>query len=121
MGIEARHRVVAEVASHAATIGDDRHIQVTQRLSRPDARTLQQRWGMDRPAREDDLPCFDLARARRVPTGNAGDTIAVEQELFHLDTGEDCEIWPRSEEHTSELQSLMRISYAVFCLQKKTH
>src|SRR3546814_4597513 len=30
-------------------------------------------------------------------------------------------ILPRSEEHTSELQSLMRISYAVFCLQKKTH
>src|SRR3546814_9717061 len=32
--------------------------------------------------------------------------------------------WPlwamRSEEHTSELQSLMRISYAVFCLKKKT-
>src|SRR3546814_6463584 len=35
-----------------------------------------------------------------------------------------CPAWPqgndpRSEEHTSELQSLMRISYAVFCLQKK--
>src|SRR3546814_1319362 len=28
---------------------------------------------------------------------------------------------PRSEEHTSELQSLMRISYAVFCLKKNTH
>src|SRR3546814_9744006 len=28
---------------------------------------------------------------------------------------------PRSEEHTSELQSLMRISYAVFCLKKKNH
>src|SRR3546814_9545498 len=27
--------------------------------------------------------------------------------------------WLRSEEHTSELQSLMRISYAVFCLKKK--
>src|SRR3546814_4280208 len=27
----------------------------------------------------------------------------------------------RSEEHTTELQSLMRISYAVFCLQKKTY
>src|SRR3546814_9474982 len=27
----------------------------------------------------------------------------------------------RSEEHTSELQSLMRISYAVFCLKKKQH
>src|SRR3546814_5563654 len=39
-----------------------------------------------------------------------GDLTAVEQ-LDHQ----------RSEEHTSELQSLMRISYAVFCLKKKTH
>src|SRR3546814_5124941 len=31
------------------------------------------------------------------------------------------EIRFRSEEHTSELQSLMRISYAVFCLKKKKH
>src|SRR3546814_2135706 len=30
-----------------------------------------------------------------------------------------CLLLTRSEEHTSELQSLMRISYAVFCLQKK--
>src|SRR3546814_5534020 len=30
-------------------------------------------------------------------------------------------ILPRSEEHTSELQSLMRISYAVFCLKKKNN
>src|SRR3546814_7586130 len=30
----------------------------------------------------------------------------------------ECPLW-RSEEHTSELQSLMRISYAVFCLKKK--
>src|SRR3546814_2122068 len=29
--------------------------------------------------------------------------------------------YKRSEEHTSELQSLMRISYAVYCLQKKTN
>src|SRR3546814_7392864 len=29
------------------------------------------------------------------------------------------EVWLRSEEHTSELQSLMRISYAVLCLKKK--
>src|SRR3546814_2064337 len=32
---------------------------------------------------------------------------------------EDAPLGPRSEEHTSELQSLMRISYAVFCLKKK--
>src|SRR3546814_4494306 len=30
-----------------------------------------------------------------------------------------CQFGERSEEHTSELQSLMRISYAVFCLKKK--
>src|SRR3546814_3770315 len=30
-----------------------------------------------------------------------------------------CCKWRRSEEHTSELQSLIRISYAVFCLKKK--
>src|SRR3546814_5791638 len=33
--------------------------------------------------------------------------------------GVPCARPPRSEEHTSELQSLMRISYAVFCLKKK--
>src|SRR3546814_6109886 len=31
------------------------------------------------------------------------------------------DLHPRSEEHTSELQSLMRISYAVFCLKKKNN
>src|SRR3546814_1402617 len=34
---------------------------------------------------------------------------------------EELRIEIRSEEHTSELQSLMRISYAVFCLKKKKH
>src|SRR3546814_3557606 len=36
-----------------------------------------------------------------------------------LATDEDAGAHERSEEHTSELQSLMRISYAVFCLKKK--
>src|SRR3546814_2271407 len=35
--------------------------------------------------------------------------------------GGEAEDQQRSEEHTSELQSLMRISYAVFCLKKKTN
>src|SRR3546814_5198173 len=34
--------------------------------------------------------------------------------------GSDASVFERSEEHTSELQSLMRISYAVFCLKNKT-
>src|SRR3546814_8743330 len=44
----------------------------------------------------------------RVPTG-----MAIQQ-VLQSQVG-------RSEEHTSELQSLMRISYAVFCLKKKKH
>src|SRR3546814_2252450 len=41
-------------------------------------------------------------------------------EAFQFDWSEDWAILDgRSEEHTSELQSLMRISYAVFCLKKK--
>src|SRR3546814_7090199 len=40
---------------------------------------------------------------------------------FHLAVMPFASVQPRSEEHTSELQSLMRISYAVFCLKKKTN
>src|SRR3546814_2531518 len=56
----------------------------------------------------------DAARAQPVPAfGRARHrAIAAEGELAHARAS-------RSEEHTSELQSLMRISYAVFCLKKK--
>src|SRR3546814_3511961 len=40
------------------------------------------------------------------------DLVAIKPDIIMLSM-------PRSEEHTSELQSLMRISYAVFCLKKK--
>src|SRR3546814_5774059 len=40
--------------------------------------------------------------------------------VLTLERGIDEEEFDRSEEHTSELQSLMRISYAVFCSKKKT-
>src|SRR3546814_5610436 len=39
--------------------------------------------------------------------------------LLGLAVDADFHVFSRSEEHTSELQSLMRISYAVFCLKKK--
>src|SRR3546814_3055337 len=39
---------------------------------------------------------------------------------FSFGTGANTPVAVRSEEHTSELQSLMRTSYAVFCLKKKT-
>src|SRR3546814_3331670 len=50
----------------------------------------------------------DAARRRRRLHHGPGDGLSAR----HGDAG-------RSEEHTSELQSLMRISYAVFCLKKK--
>src|SRR3546814_3345731 len=48
--------------------------------------------------------------------GEAGDGIHQAEHITALVAEEFAE---RSEEHTSELQSLMRISYAVFCLKKK--
>src|SRR3546814_8646006 len=48
--------------------------------------------------------------------------IGIEFASFYRAVGAEVtvvEMAPRSEEHTSELQSLMRISYAVFCLKKK--
>src|SRR3546814_2236763 len=44
---------------------------------------------------------------------------ALREALALPDLAHAAELLGRSEEHTSELQSLMRISYAVFCLQKK--
>src|SRR3546814_8636866 len=65
-------------------------------------------WRCDLPERADDL-C----------TGE----IAIERDLVHGKPDASTELFEefgfRSEEHTSELQSLMRHSYAVFCLKKK--
>src|SRR3546814_4611964 len=50
-----------------------------------------------------------VARGQRIPLSAAATFVADTDDLPQR----------RSEEHTSELQSLMRISYAVFCLKKK--
>src|SRR3546814_5300686 len=58
--------------------------------------------------------------AALVPAKAAQILAAVEQYVVKPHEGGKCGEHPgRSEEHTSELQSLMRISYAVFCLKKK--
>src|SRR3546814_7050111 len=64
----------------------------------------------DRPRNPEDREIVDR-RAQRLE--DAADIGALEREP-DLDA-------ERSEEHTSELQSLMRISYAVFCLKTKTN
>src|SRR3546814_7866958 len=69
--------------------------------------------------------CFDGDRAGRAAAWRALEQVLPEMQegrecvFMFVPDGQDPDSW-RSEEHTSELQSLMRISYAVFCLQKKT-
>src|SRR3546814_2642844 len=77
---------------------------------------------------------FFFLMIRRPPRSTRTDTLFPYTTLFRSISTERWAIWPgaprpdwcqvgicdsRSEEHTSELQSLMRISYAVFCLKKK--
>src|SRR3546814_4528203 len=60
-----------------------------------------------------------LAHARRLLRLINFDVLTIEPQIHAVaNIGES--LRGRSEEHTSELQSLMRISYAVFCLKKKT-
>src|SRR3546814_1903644 len=64
--------------------------------------------------------CDNAAMGKKKPDkdkANGGGTVALNKRArheYHLEERF------RSEEHTSELQSLMSISYAVFCLKKKT-
>src|SRR3546814_1273309 len=68
--------------------------------------------------RSADYPIWLGIGDRLVKVGAAG--MLIIGRVLHGDRQADLErAHPRSEEHTSELQSLMRISYAVFCLKKK--
>src|SRR3546814_4096529 len=51
--------------------------------------------------------------------GSTGEVMLGEVQTIQPELSGDFATLMRSEEHTSELQSLMRISYAVFCLKKK--
>src|SRR3546814_10151981 len=69
---------------------------------------------VDRAERVGNLNYPDEARRKRLK-GQLVISVAVRRD----GSVENTRIIQRSEEHTSELQSLMRISYAVFCLKKK--
>src|SRR3546814_6901834 len=56
-----------------------------------------------------------------VLVNNCAEAAAAELKVDAKNDGGEIIHTERSEEHTSELQSLMRISYAVFCLKKKKH
>src|SRR3546814_3561634 len=80
-----------------------------------DAEIFAQRQSCDR------IPCYHRAH-RPASIGRLkaalGEAITIRNGAVEQTNFDTYQI--RSEEHTSELQSLMRISYAVFCLQKKT-
>src|SRR3546814_4355487 len=64
------------------------------------------------------LPLWNLTPLRRVKRHTVGSTFSQEVARAGCSFRSGVRV-TRSEEHTSELQSLMRISYAVFCLKKK--
>src|SRR3546814_9411670 len=67
----------------------------------------------------DDARHQDGQRPLQPAAGDAGGGHDADGIAADADVGGMAEADQRSEEHTSELQSLMRISYAVFCLKKK--
>src|SRR3546814_8325853 len=68
-----------------------------------------------RHRRADAVRLIERLKAARPDIAIGADLIAG------FPTEDDAMFANRSEEHTSELQSLMRVSYAVFCLKKKTN
>src|SRR3546814_10459426 len=73
--------------------------------------------GIARDAREHDESVAALTERLGIAASGGGVTL-LEGMRARLSAARST---ARSEEHTSELQSLMRISYAVFCLKKKIH
>src|SRR3546814_2340258 len=67
--------------------------------------------GRQRPVAEAELAAQEVEPGVHLDHGDVGPVAEQRQPA--------CVLHHRSEEHTSELQSLMRISYAVFCLKKK--
>src|SRR3546814_8094326 len=82
-------------------------------LSHPAVAAGERLHGRPRPDLRDDAPGIGLQHPGAEPRRRA------RADAAHAANGQLHRPKPRSEEHTSELQSLMRISYAVFCLKKK--
>src|SRR3546814_3194166 len=95
---------VVDVAGAGVDLGAARGHRVDQRVVVVEAGAVV---GADAPGDLAQLQAHDLAHV----------VVAQRIERDHRGPAEEGRL--RSEEHTSELQSLMRISYAVFCLKKK--
>src|SRR3546814_2943764 len=129
----AQHRIGREAAQSAQRAVFHRIAKVAQQRRLPPDRDIDARWraGIERLAEISGAglfhldgrdvarchdPVHDLHAACRSDTAWRAFAAAFDRAELH---GEARHLRHRSEEHTSELQSLMRISYAVFCLKKK--
>src|SRR3546814_1069218 len=88
---------ILRLHEHLRPVAPEAAARVVQQLAHAPDRLL------DYPRLGEKLEAFEPREVRRIIVG-------------HYEMR-----YERSEEHTSELQSLMRISYAVFCLKKKKH
>src|SRR3546814_10451256 len=92
----------------AELIIDRRRGRILDPIERPPLR-LDQRGDLPFVAMPDDAIAFVASRLR---------LFAIHRQRLRRHRGAEADVGePRSEEHPSELQSLMRISYAVFCLK----
>src|SRR3546814_10103245 len=107
---------MAAIATRAGTEGETFKIHAPlQYMSKADIAVEAQRLGLDAGM---SWSCYDPT-----PDGkHCGlcDSCRLRHKGFEEAGLPDPTLYARSEEHTSELQSLMRISYAVFCLKKQT-
>src|SRR3546814_6804475 len=110
--VQFRHALLQDLDRRARRLGHlgEFLLAVRQEFVK---RRIEQAYG-DGQARHDPEDLGEIVALGREELGERGTAAGLLLGQDHLaDIG-------RSEEHTSELQSLMRISYAVFCLKKKT-
>src|SRR3546814_4374030 len=106
-GVAQQHRVAAQVPAFEPQRG-----QASDRVGFEVALQL----------RDQRQRVREVALEQCAGVGGGGDRVEVRVVVAGLGVqGHEQGDGERSEEHTSELQSLMRISYAVFCLKKKTN
>src|SRR3546814_1836733 len=125
----ASHRMWQEMTAqkHArdgCDKGDNRDQNEQPRLHRGPASNVEGASGLDGPKGESvtEASTGDVTPLLATPSSTAPK--AATAPILNWEPAETCvlaamRLNTRSEEHTSELQSLMRISYAVFCLKKK--
>src|SRR3546814_4618367 len=112
----ARRHVAGEAAEEEAEAleGEAAEIVAAVEAEAGDVAGGERRQAPAMEAREGAVDVGEAGPGQHALGGDVAELLAQGGQQFRLEA-----VGGRSEEHTSELQSLMRISYAVFCLKKK--